>query len=324
MDIKNIKNISVIGAGMMGHGIAQIFASRNYHVTLLDVRQDLLTKAIENIRSNLTLMVERGIGKRGEIEPTIQRIKTTLDWKEATSRAQFVIEAVSENLELKQKIFQDLDSLCPSETILATNTSVMSITEIAKKAQNRKRILGTHFWNPPYLIPLVEVIKGEETSSQAVEMTYELLKHVGKHPVRVKKDVPGFVGNRLQHALWREAISIVDKGIADPETVDEVIKKGFGLRLPALGPLENADMVGLDLTMAIHDYILKHLDSSPEPAPILREKVKKGELGFKTGQGFQKWSPDEAEHSRKNLLEYLLKWTKEQEEMSRGDSQRRH
>jgi 3-hydroxybutyryl-CoA dehydrogenase len=313
MDIENIKNISVIGAGMMGHGIAQIFASRSYHVTLIDVRQDLLSKAIENIRSNLTLMVERGIGKRGEIEPTLQRIETTLDWKEVTSRAQFVVEAVSENLELKQKIFHDLDSLCPSETILATNTSVISITEIAKKAQNRKRILGTHFWNPPYLVPLVEVIRGEETSSEAVEMTCGLLKRVGKHPVRVKKDVPGFVGNRLQHALWREAISIVDKGIADPETVDEVIKKGFGLRLPALGPLENADMVGLDLTMAIHDYILKYLDSSPEPAPILREKVRKGELGFKTGQGFRKWSADEVKRSRANLLEYLLRWTKEQQ-----------
>jgi 3-hydroxybutyryl-CoA dehydrogenase len=320
MDIKDIKNISVIGAGMMGHGIAQIFASRGYDVTLLDVRQDLLSKALENIRSNLTLMVQRGIGEREEIEPAILRVKTTLDLEEATSRSQFAIEAVSENLELKQKIFQDLDFLCPSETILATNTSVMSITEIAKRAKNRKRILGTHFWNPPYLIPLVEVIKGEETSSQAIEMTYELMKHVGKHPVRVKKDVPGFVGNRLQHALWREAISIVDKGIADPETVDEVIKKGFGLRLPMLGPLENADMVGLDLTMAIHNYILKYLDCSPEPAALLREKVKKGELGFKTGQGFQKWSPAEAEHSRKSLLEYLLKWAEEQEETSRGHS----
>jgi 3-hydroxybutyryl-CoA dehydrogenase len=323
MDIKKIKNISVIGAGMMGHGIAQIFASRNYQVILLDVHPDLLFKAIGNIRSNLNLMVEKGIGKREEIEPTIQKIKTTLDWKQATSKAQFVVEAVSENLELKQRIFQDLDALCSSETILATNTSVMSIIEIAKKAQNRKRILGTHFWNPPYLIPLVEVIKGEETSSQAMEGTYKLLKHVGKHPVLVKRDVPGFVGNRLQHALWREAISIVDRGIADPETVDEVIKKGFGLRLPVLGPLENADMVGLDLAMAIHDYLLKYLDSSPEPAPVLREKVKRGELGFKTGQGFQKWSPSEAEHSRTNLLEYLLKWTKEQEERGKDNSKKK-
>jgi 3-hydroxybutyryl-CoA dehydrogenase len=232
--------------------------------------------------------------------------------KEAAADAQFVVEAVTENLEVKQKLFRELDSICSSDCILATNTSVISITEIAAKSTKRERIVGTHFWNPPYLIPLVEVIKGRETSPQVVDHTVDLLRSVGKHPVKVKKDVPGFVGNRLQHALWREAISIIDKGIADPETVDEVIKKGFGIRLPVLGPIENADMVGLDLVMAIHDYLSKHLESSPEPAPLLREKVKKGELGFKTGQGFRRWSAEEIQHSRKKLLEYLLKWTKEQ------------
>lgn len=308
-----IKNISVIGAGMMGHGIAQIFAARNYNVILLDVQQDFLSKAIENIRSNLTLLAQWGIGDQKEIAPTIQRIKTTLDLKEAASEAQFVIEAASENLILKQKIFQDLDSLCPPETILSTNTSVMSITEIAQNARFKERILGTHFWNPPYLIPLVEVVRGEPTSDKVMDTTFDLLKLVGKHPVRVNKDVPGFVGNRLQHALWREAISIVEKGIADPNTVDEVVKKGFGIRLPVLGPLENADMVGLNLTLAIHDYILKHLESSPYPSPILRKKVEMGELGFKTGQGFQGWSSEDAKLSRTKLMEYLLKWTKDQE-----------
>jgi len=168
MELIKIKNISVIGAGMMGHGIAQIFATQNYNVTLLDVRQDLLSKAIENIRSNLKIMVQRGMGEQREIEPTIQRIKTTLDLKEAASEAQFIIEAVPENLTLKQKIFQDLDSLCPSETILATNTSVMSVTKIAQKARIKERILGTHFWFPPYLIPLVEVVKGKYTSDEAM------------------------------------------------------------------------------------------------------------------------------------------------------------
>ena len=314
-----IKNISVIGAGMMGHGIAQIFAARNYDVILVDVQQGFLSKAIENIRSNLTLLAQKGIGDPKEIAPTIQRIKTTLDLKEAASEAQFVIEAASENLSLKQKIFQDLDSLCPPETILSTNTSVMSITEIAQNARLKERIVGTHFWNPPYLIPLVEVVRGEHTSEKVMDLTFDLLKLVGKHPVRVNKDVPGFVGNRLQHALWREAISIVEKGIADPKTVDEVVKKGFGIRLPVLGPLENADMVGLDLTLAIHDYILKHLESSPHPSPILRKKVEMGELGFKTGQGFQGWSSEDAKLSRTKLMEYLLKWTKDQGEVKKGD-----
>ncbi len=313
-EVKNIRNISVIGAGMMGHGIAQIFATRGYHVTMSDVSYEVLSKAIENIRSNLNLMAQRGIGRQEEIEPSVQKIKLTLDLEEAASEAHLVVEAVSENLELKQKMFQDLDSLCPREVILATNTSVMSITEIAQKAIIKERIVGTHFWNPPYLIPLVEVVKGKETSLQVMETTFELLKFVGKSPVRVHKDVPGFVGNRLQHALWREAISIVEKGIADPETVDEVIKKGFGIRLPVLGPLENADMVGLDLTLAIHRYILKHIEHSLEPSPLLVEKIERRELGFKTGQGFYRWSAHKVEESRGNLLEHLLKWAKEQGE----------
>lgn len=308
------KGIAVIGAGLMGHGIAQIFASHGHRVSLLDVSDEILAKAIENIRANLTLMARSGIGRQEEIEPALGRIKPTRRMEEAAADARFIIEAVTENLEVKQELFQELDSICSPDTILATNTSVISITEIAAKAARRERIVGTHFWNPPYLIPLVEVVRGEETSPETIELTVDLLRSVGKHPVKVKKDVPGFVGNRLQHALWREAISIVDKGIADPETVDEVIKKGFGIRLPVLGPIENADMVGLDLTMAIHEYILRHLDSSGEPAPILKEKVRRGELGFKTGQGFRKWSAEEANRSREKLLGYLLKWTREEKE----------
>ena len=308
--IRDIKNIAVIGAGLMGHGIAQIFALRGYSVSLMDLKQELLTKALENIRSNLTLMAQKGIGHTDDIEPAMGRIKTTLDLNEAAAGVQFVVEAVNEDLVLKQRIFEELDALCPEGTILATNTSVISITEIAEKAKIGGRILGTHFWNPPYLIPLVEVIRGEHTSDNAMDVTFELLKHVGKHPVRVNKDVPGFVGNRLQHALWREAISIVEKGIADAATVDECIRFGFGLRLPVLGPLETADMVGTDLTLAIHDYILKHLERSPDPSPLLRKKVENGDLGFKTGRGFREWSPEEAQRSRKRLQEYLLKVTK--------------
>ena len=235
--MSKLENIAVIGAGMMGHGIAQIFAIHGHPVTLMDLQDSLLSDAIENIRANLSLMAQRGIISSAEIQPAIQRIKTTTDLKEAASQAQFVVEAVLEKLELKQEIFQNLDSLSPPDTILATNTSVISITQIAQKSKHRGRIVGTHFWNPPYLIPLVEVIRGEQTDPKVVEKTYALLQRVGKHPVRVHKDVPGFVGNRLQHALWREAISIVERGIADAATVDECVKFGFGLRLPHLEPI---------------------------------------------------------------------------------------
>lgn len=308
--MSKINDIAVIGAGLMGHGIAQIFAANGYQVSLFDLEEPILSKALEGIRSNLTLMAGKGIGHTDDIEQILSRIRTTVDLQDAVAGVQFVVEAVIEDLGVKQQLFQKIDGLCPPESILATNTSVISITEIAQNAQNRERILGTHFWNPPYLVPLVEVIRGQDTADKTMDTTYELLKSVGKHPVRVKKDVPGFVGNRLQHALWREAISIVEKGIADPAMVDECVKFGFGLRLPVLGPLENADMVGLDLTLAIHDYILKHIEDSPEPSELLRQKVGKNELGFKTGKGFQEWPETAANDLRKSLLNYLLEVTK--------------
>lgn len=313
MQAEDIKNISIIGAGLMGHGIAQVFAAKNYHVHLLDVKDELLSKALQNIRSNLSLMARKGVFPERDIDAVISRIKTTTSMAEAAAEAQLVIEAVSENLELKQRVFQDLDRLCPTETILATNTSVMSITEIAAKAHNRERILGTHFWNPPYIIPLVEVVKAKDTSEEVLETTYQLLKNAGKHPVKCLKDVPGFIANRLQHALWREAISIIEHGIADAATVDEAIKNSFAIRLPVLGPIENADMVGLDLTLVVHDYVLKYLESSPHPSPLLKEKVKKGELGFKTGKGFQNWPAEEIEKSRSRFLEYLIEWVKREQ-----------
>lgn len=304
--MSKIENITVIGAGLMGHGISQVFAKEGYAVTLMDLNQDLLSDALKNIRSNLIVMADNNIGTYDDIDTVISRIKTTTDITEATLRADFVVEAVSENLDIKQKIFKELDTLCPRDTILATNTSVISITEIASKSKFRDRIVGTHFWNPPYLIPLVEVVRGDDTSDETMVKAFSLLQSVGKHPVRVNKDVPGFVANRLQHALWREAISIVEKGIADAETVDECIRFGFGLRLPVLGPMENADMVGTDLTLSIHDYILKHLENSPEPSPLLKKMVIDGDLGFKSGRGFQEWPKEKAEKSKKRLQKYLL------------------
>jgi 3-hydroxybutyryl-CoA dehydrogenase len=314
MKNNGITNISVIGSGLMGHGIAQIFVSKGYQVYLLDIKKEFLEKGIKNIRANLSMMIQEGLKFESDIDTIISRIKTTTSMEEATSNAHLVIEAASENLELKQKIFQDLDRLCPVETILATNTSVISISEIASKSKKRQRIVGTHFWNPPYLIPLVEVVKGRDSSNEAVDITYNFLKKAGKHPVKVMKDVPGFIANRLQHALWREAMAIVQNGIADPASVDEVIKASFGIRLPVLGPMENADMVGLDLIVAIHDYVLKYIDVTQGASLILREKVKRGELGFKTGQGFFKWSEEDKNKSREKLLKHLIDWTRKEQE----------
>ena len=306
-----MQRIAVIGAGLMGHGIGQIFAVNGHEVTLVDLNEEILESATVGIRNNLDLMASHDFITPEDIEAALTRVSTTTSTEKGVDGADFVVEAVVENLEVKQNLFKTLDDLCPTSTILASNTSVISITEIASKSVQKQRIVGTHFWNPPHLIPLVEVVPGDETASTSVDATYDLLLSVGKHPVKVKKDVPGFVANRLQHALWREAISIVEHGIADAATVDECIKFGFGLRLPALGPMENSDMVGNDLVLAIHDYLLKHLESSPDPSPLLREKMEKGELGFKSGQGFQSWSDEEIKASRKNLQQYLLKVVKD-------------
>jgi 3-hydroxybutyryl-CoA dehydrogenase len=314
------ERITVVGAGLMGHGIAQIFAAHGHPVWLVENNPEVLNTAKDRVRANLTNMAEHGIDFSRDIDEILDYISTTDDLATACEDCGYVFEAVFENLELKQQIFADLDRLCPRKAILCSNTSVISITEIAEKAKHRERIVGTHFWNPPYLIPLVEVVRAAESADWCITATYDLLARVGKHPVHVHKDVPGFVGNRLQHALWREAFAIIDEGICDPATVDEVIRNGFGLRLPVLGPVETADMVGLDLTLAIHDYILKHINADPTPSTTLQAKVKAGELGFKSGSGFLEWSESDIAESRARLANYLISVFAEQQRQSKGEA----
>ena len=300
------EKIAVIGSGLMGHGIAQVFACAGHEVVVVDPVSDALLTVHERVRANLQTMIAHGRTFEDDIEVIIGRISLSTSMGECAS-CDYVIEAVFEDMALKQRIFAELDDICPSETILCSNTSVMSITEIASKAQRRDRIVGTHFWNPPYLMPLVEVIKAADSESSAVDATYDLLKAVGKHPVKVQKDVPGFVANRLQHALWREAFAIIDEGIADAATVDECIRFGPGLRWPILGPVENADMVGLDLTKAIHDYILPHINAAPTPSQTVLDLVENGDLGFKSGKGLLgEWTDEAMAESRQRLATYLL------------------
>jgi 3-hydroxybutyryl-CoA dehydrogenase len=311
----DIKKVAVIGCGMMGTGCAMVFARAGYAVTMQDVVPEALAKVRQNMRSDLVFLADRGIGRLEDVDGCLERVTTVQSMEEAVAEADYVLEAALEDMQLKQRIFHDLDRMTRPDAILATNTSVMSPTEIACKAQGRERIVGTHWWNPPFLIPLVEVVQTEQTAPWVVTTTMELHRAIGKRPVHVKKDVPGFIANRLQHALWREAISIVERGIADATTVDESLKYGPGLRLPVLAPLENADMVGLDLVLSIHDYVLKHLEDSHEPSPLLRQKVESGELGFKSGgKGFREWTTQEQRELREKLLDYLTKAVREMKE----------
>ena len=314
MKAEEISHVGLLGAGMVGHGLALHFARAGYQVSLYSRTQQTLDKAIESIGSNLRVLMEGQAGVEDDIKKTISRIAATRNMDEAVAKASIIIESVAEDLGVKQDLFRKLDEMCPGNTILATNTSVISITAIASKAKNRDRIIGTHFWFPPYLIPLVEVVKGRDTSDETMETTYQFMKKAGKYPIKCLKDVPGFVANRLQHALWREAISIVEKGIADAATVDDAIKQSFGIRVPVLGPIENADMVGLDLVLAIHNTVLQDLEASPDPSPLLKEKVAKGELGFKSGKGlYDSWTPERMKGTRARLMKHLIDYSRKQQ-----------
>lgn len=290
--------IAVIGAGLMGAGIAQVFAVQGYDVMVCDPVDSTLATLQARVRKNLASI---------DVDVAYaERIFASSEISEAVNGAVAVFEAAPEKLELKQSIFEQLDSLSGDGTILASNTSVIPITKIAERVKRRERVLGTHWWNPPFLIPLVEVVPIAETAEEVTHRMLEMLSAAGKRPVRVRKDVPGFVGNRLQHALWREAHALIADGICDPETVDIVVKNSFGMRLSVLGPIENADLVGLDLTRDIHDTILPELSTRAEPSPALIENIEAGRLGFKSGKGFLDWTDDEIAETRARLSQHLL------------------
>ena len=289
--------ITVVGAGLMGHGIAQVFALAGHDVTIYDSFEKTLATAKDRIRTNLKDL--------GDDESAVERVTAVADLGAAVRDADYVVEAVLEDLPLKQKLFGEIEKHVRPDTILASNTSVIPITDIMQGLKRRERALGTHWWNPPFLVPLVEVIETQWTSPEAVAFTMKLHTDAGKTPAHVKKDVPGFIGNRLQHALWREAISLVENGVCDAETVDSVIKAAFGRRLAVLGPLENADMVGTDLTLAIHNTVLPDIDSRRGPSPYLEKLVQDGKLGFKSGEGFRAWTPQQQAELRTKVLKHL-------------------
>jgi 3-hydroxybutyryl-CoA dehydrogenase len=289
--------IAVVGAGLMGHGIAQVFALAGHEVKITDTVVSNLDTVASRISANLSDL--------GDDERAVDRVQPCVDLTEAVRDADFVVEAVSEDLDVKKKLFAEFERRVRRDTILASNTSVIPITAIMEELSRRERALGTHWWNPPFLVPLVEVIGTQWTTPQVVASTMALHEAAGKKPAHVKKDVPGFIGNRLQHALWREAISLVERGICDAETVDAVIKASFGRRLAALGPLENADLVGTDLTLAIHNTVLPAIESRPGPSPYLQGLVAQGKLGFKSGEGFRKWSAEEQAALRARVFQHL-------------------
>lgn len=300
------ERIAVVGAGRLGHAIAQVFLAAGHQVALYDPDAEILAQASSQIADVFGLL---------EQDPDLLlNLSLYEDLPSAVIDADAVIEAVPEKLELKRDIFVELSRLTKPSAILATNTSALPIGEIAKGNKDAHRIIGTHFWNPPYLVRLVEVIESELTAAAVVDQCMKLLDGIRMKPVHVKRDIPGFIGNRLQHAMKREAIALVADGVCDAETIDTVVKHGFGSRLAVLGPLEQSDMVGLDLTLDILGTLYPTLDNTSDSPALLVDKVRKGELGMSVGKGFREWTPESARKVRDDLTKFLVASAKARDE----------
>jgi len=293
MILNDVKRVAVIGAGTMGAGIALSFARGRFDVTLYDVNSRQIDLGLQRIDKSLSLFTAEGLIEAEQAGLAKRRIVPTTDFVEALRGAQFAIEVVPEDLGLKQALWLEMEKAVGAEVVLTSNTSGLSITAIASVCEIQERVAGMHWFNPPELVPLVEVIKGQKTAQTTADMVYDLVKRLGKTPIMVEKDISGFVGNRLQYALLREALHLVETGAASPRDVDTAVKAGIGFRWSWLGPLETADLGGLDIFHAVSSYLFKDLADDQKPQAFFTELIKSGRLGAKNGSGFYTYAPQD-------------------------------
>jgi 3-hydroxybutyryl-CoA dehydrogenase len=289
----------------MGPGIAQVFAQAGHDAVLVDVDEKALRKGMELLSKNLQFFVDWGVLSSRQREQTLGKISTSTDLDEAVGSTKLVIEAVPENLELKKKIFSKVETNAPKDAVLASNTSSLSLTEIARGTKDPKRVLGTHFLNPPHLVRIVEIVLGKETSPEIADEVIRWLSVCGKKPVKVK-DVPGFVHNRLICAIMREAMSMVANDVSSIEAIDTIVKEAFGPRFPLVGIFGLEDNVGLDILRDVCNQVFPSLDNSHEVNSYLKDKIARGELGIKSGKGFYEWSDVRASNMRQELTERFV------------------
>jgi 3-hydroxybutyryl-CoA dehydrogenase len=280
-----IERVTIVGAGLMGHGIAQLFAVAGIPVRLSDVAAGRLDEALHGIGTNLELLVEEGVLERDEAKRALARVEAAAGLEEAVDGAGFVLEAITESLEAKRELFARIEAIVGPEIILATNTSTLPLSRIAAHARVPERIVVTHFFNPPHLVPLVEVLPHPAARADLVDATLSLMRRIGSRPVLLRKEVPGLVANRLQAALAREALYLLEEGVADAADIDAAVTEGPGLRWPFLGPLAVADYGGLDVWKKVVENLAPELGRSTTAPPALAERVRRGELGTKTAQG---------------------------------------
>lgn len=301
----------VVGTGMMGPGIAATLAAGGIATCLVSRRAESAEQGLHQAKTLLNALEKQGLLQPARLATALQCLCCSTNLEAQAPNANLVVESIPEELALKQRFFQRLASICDNKTILASNTSGISISAIAEDCEYPERILTTHFWNPPYLMPLVEVVMGQRTVEPVAQQTMDLLKRCGKTPVLVRKDTPGQLGNRLQQALVREAIHIIHEGIATAEDVDLAVKNGFGLRLPVWGVLEHADAVGLDLVKSVQDYVLPALRNEDCADPLLTQKVQEGNLGAKSGKGFYDWTVRDMGSAKTRRDEFLVRFLRE-------------
>lgn len=297
---------AVIGAGLMGHGIAQVLATRPGTVWLYDVSTSALDGARDRIRMSLSMLVRNSLITEADTDTVMGRIRPTTDLSQAVQNAWFAIEAAPEDVELKRGIFADLQRAAPDDAILATNSSSLTIGQVSTGVANGERVVGSHFFLPPQLVPLVEVSRGPATSDETMSRTVDLWRACGKVPIRVEQDIPGYIANRMQGALVREAVSLLQRGVATAADIDTAARLGFGIRMMLSGPLEQRDLGGLDLHLRIAKALWPDLDRSTGPFPVAREKVERGELGLDAGRGFRDWTGQDPDSVRRELNEALL------------------
>ncbi len=298
--------VAVIGAGLMGHAIAQEFALGGLEVRLCDRNEEILAKAKQAVAVDLDALVRAGIVPNERVAPALAAIRATPNLPDAIGGADFVVEAVSEDLPLKQRMFAEMDALCPPEVILASNTSSYMPSLLASAVERPERVLVTHYFNPAHLLPLVEVVPNPQTAPEVVERVVRLLTRIGKTPVVVRREVPGFIGNRLQMAILREAMALVEDGVASPEDVDSVVTAGFGRRLGVAGPFAIADMAGLDVNIRVMEELLPSMAAGSEPPRMLREAVAAGRLGTKSLAGVYDWTEESVRAAREQVGKALL------------------
>ncbi len=293
--MKEIKTALVVGAGTMGHGFAQILAMNHVDVWLVDQKEELLDRARGWITENLNSMIELEQARQEEVEPTLARIRFSTDLEKAAPKADYVIEAIFENLEQKKKLFQRLGAITGPDVVLATNTSSFDINEFTSVTKHPERVIGAHWFHPALITPCVEIIPADATSQETIDCATAFMKRIGKAPTMCKS-APGFVANRIQFAMAAEAFAIVEEGLATPEQVDRIVKSSFGFRLSAYGPFEICDQAGVDTYFAIYKYLYGKLNREQfKPPQILKELTEQGKYGLKTQGGFYEYKDGAAE-----------------------------